>query len=151
MKHKTTYINTAQINHLICKNIIILGLANYKASQVKNKQAPQYGSSDDTCQREFARNTYTRIHWSKHIMLAWQFSFDVSKRFSCHFHKTWTRVYTYFYIFILHLRKVRKFGLKKNKKFRKYQHKMVDIKKFTNIDLYGLIGVEISATESEVS
>lgn len=28
---------------------------------------------------------------------------------------------------------------------------MVDIKKFTNIDLYGLIGVEISATESEVS
>lgn len=28
---------------------------------------------------------------------------------------------------------------------------MVDIKKFSNIDLYGLIGVEIGATESEVS
>lgn len=28
---------------------------------------------------------------------------------------------------------------------------MVDIKKFANIDLYGLIGVEISATASEVS
>lgn len=28
---------------------------------------------------------------------------------------------------------------------------MVDVKKFSNIDLYGLIGVEISATESEVN
>lgn len=28
---------------------------------------------------------------------------------------------------------------------------MVDIKKFSDIDLYGLIGVEISATESEVN
>lgn len=28
---------------------------------------------------------------------------------------------------------------------------MVDIKKFTNMDLYGMIGVEISATESDVS
>lgn len=28
---------------------------------------------------------------------------------------------------------------------------MVDIKKFINIDLYGLIGVEFTATENEVS
>lgn len=28
---------------------------------------------------------------------------------------------------------------------------MVDIKKFSNIDLYGLLGVEISATDKEVS
>lgn len=28
---------------------------------------------------------------------------------------------------------------------------MVDVKKFSNIDLYGLIGVEIGATEKEVN
>lgn len=28
---------------------------------------------------------------------------------------------------------------------------MVDVKKFSNIDLYGLIGVEFTATESEVN
>lgn len=28
---------------------------------------------------------------------------------------------------------------------------MVDVKKFSEIDLYGLIGIEISATEIEVS
>lgn len=28
---------------------------------------------------------------------------------------------------------------------------MVDVKKFSNIDLYGLIGVEFNATESEVN
>lgn len=28
---------------------------------------------------------------------------------------------------------------------------MVDVKKFSNIDLYGLIGVDITATETEVS
>lgn len=28
---------------------------------------------------------------------------------------------------------------------------MVDIKKFSNIDLYGLIGVEFTATENDVS
>lgn len=28
---------------------------------------------------------------------------------------------------------------------------MVDIKKYSNIDLYGLLGVVISATDSEVS
>lgn len=28
---------------------------------------------------------------------------------------------------------------------------MVDIKKFTNMDLYGMLGVEIAATDSDVS
>lgn len=28
---------------------------------------------------------------------------------------------------------------------------MVDVKKFTNIDLYGLLGIEIGATENEVN
>lgn len=36
-------------------------------------------------------------------------------------------------------------------KQEKSLYKMVDVKKFANIDLYGLIGVEIGATESEVN
>lgn len=32
----------------------------------------------------------------------------------------------------------------------KFPAKMVDVKKYSNIDLYGLIGVEISATQSEI-